>query len=72
VNGPIDPFLLFLHWLRNGTSFEKIGAGFQLSWETRRERLIEIVTAIRGPMMDRFITPAARAPFAAREEPPDC
>jgi hypothetical protein len=55
----IDSFLLFVDSLHKGTSFEKIGAGFQLSPETLCKCLIEVAMAIREPIVDRFIKPHA-------------
>jgi hypothetical protein len=49
VIGPLDSFLLFLHWLRTGSSFEKIGTGFRIAPETLRKRTLEVAAAVHRP-----------------------
>jgi hypothetical protein len=68
----LDSFLLFLHWLRTGSSFETIGAGFHISPETVRKHVLEVTTVIQKPLIERFVTSVAHTPFAVREDFPEC
>jgi hypothetical protein len=70
--GPLDSFLLFLHWLRTGSSFERIGAGFRIAPKTLRRRTLELAAAVHRPLVEKFVTSAARTLVAAREGLPDC
>jgi hypothetical protein len=70
--GPMDSFLLLLHWLRSGQPFVMIAAGFRLNPQTVHRRVMEVAELVHGPLVARFITPAARTAFPAEETLPDC
>jgi hypothetical protein len=72
VIGPIDSFLLFLHWLRTGNSFAIIASVFHLKPETLRNRVIQVADIIHEPLVARFITSAGSAVFAPSEVLPEC
>jgi hypothetical protein len=46
IIGPIDSFLLFLHWLRTANPPDRIAAGFSLSTEEINDSVLKMVIII--------------------------
>jgi hypothetical protein len=70
--GPIDSFLLFLHWLRSDNPMDAIAAAFKLSKNTLHARMLEVLDRVHDPLVTRFVTAQACAPLPVRGEHPAC
>jgi hypothetical protein len=52
VIGPIDGFLLFLHWLRCAVPIAKIAAALSLNADTLQKRLHEVMEQVHSVLVD--------------------
>jgi hypothetical protein len=69
--GPVDSFLLFLHWLRSGNSVESIAAVFGFTKNILHARALEVLQRL-PPLIGRFVTAQGGAPFPCHDECPTC
>jgi hypothetical protein len=72
VIGPVDRFLLFLHWLKTGNSAEVIAAAFMVRPDTLHRHLIEVAETTHDILVGTYIEGPAAAPLPTHLELPGC
>jgi hypothetical protein len=70
--GPIDGFLLFLHWFRIAVSIDSIARAFHLRPATIYKTLKTIAMKIHGQLAERFIATLSRDRWTAVDKFSDC
>jgi hypothetical protein len=70
--GPIDGFLLFLHWLRTAVPIDLIAGAFHVRPTTLYKTLKKIAMEIHGQLAERFIATPSRDRWTAGEKFSDC
>jgi hypothetical protein len=66
--GPIDGFLLFLHWLRTAAPIDSIAGAFHFRRFTLYKTLKTIAMEIHGQLAERFIATPSRDRWTAGEK----
>jgi hypothetical protein len=70
--GPIDGFLLFLHWIRTIAPIDSIAGAFHLRPVTLYKTLKKIAMEMHGQLAEHFITTPSRDCWTAGEKFSDC
>jgi hypothetical protein len=72
ATGPIDGFLLFLHWLRTTAPIDSIAGAFHLRPVTLYKTLKKIAMEIHGQLTERFIATSSHDRWTTGEKFSDC